>query len=133
MDISLAILDRKAGTVQYSGANNPLYLVRRGELTRYQADRMPIGIHVTDMAPFTNHIINVEAGDSIYLFSDGYADQFGGEQGKKFMYRQFQELLTSGAALPTHEQMERLDSRLLQWRGDYEQIDDILVIGFRIR
>lgn len=132
MDISLAILDRRAGTVQYAGANNPLYLVRGGELTRYQADRMPIGIHVTDMAPFTNHIIDIKAGDSIYLFSDGYADQFGGEHGKKFMYRQFQELLTSGAELPMLEQMERLDSRLLQWRGDYEQIDDILVIGFRI-
>ena len=133
MDISLAILDRKEGTLQYAGANNPLYLVRRGELTRYQADRMPIGIHVTDMAPFTNHKIDVEDGDSIYLFSDGYADQFGGEYGKKFMYRQFQELLTEGAALPMQEQMERIDTTLLRWRGDYEQIDDILVIGFRIR
>jgi serine phosphatase RsbU (regulator of sigma subunit) len=133
MDISLAILDRKEGTLQYAGANNPLYLVRRGELIRYQADRMPIGIHVTDLAPFTNHEIDVEAGDSIYLFSDGYADQFGGEYGKKFMYRQFQELLTKGAALPMQEQMERIDTTLLRWRGDYEQIDDILVIGFRIK
>jgi len=133
MDISIAIIDRKTDYIQYAGANNPLYHIRDGELTRYQADRMPIGIHVKEIAPFTNHKINVKKGDLIYLFSDGFADQFGGENGKKFMYRQFQEVLTSGSGLPMNEQVKQLDETFKNWRGEHDQVDDVLVIGFKIR
>lgn len=133
MDISLAIVDRNTDYIQYAGANNPLYRIRDGELTRYQADRMPIGIHVTEIAPFTNHKIDVRSGDLIYLFSDGYADQFGGDNGKKFMYKQFQELLASVSGLPMAEQREQLDTAFERWRGKFDQIDDVLVIGFKIR
>jgi serine phosphatase RsbU (regulator of sigma subunit) len=94
---------------------------------------MPIGIHVTEITPFTNHKIDVRKGDQVYLFSDGYADQFGGENGKKFMYKQFQELLTSISGLPMDKQKEKLDAAFDKWRGEYEQIDDVLVIGFKIR
>ena len=133
MDISLAIVDRNSDFIQYAGANNPLYHVRNGELTRYQADRMPIGIHVTEITPFTNHKIEVRPGDLVYLFSDGYADQFGGDNGKKFMYKQFQELLASVSGLPMAEQREQLDIAFEKWRGKFDQIDDVLVIGFKIR
>jgi serine phosphatase RsbU (regulator of sigma subunit) len=133
MDISMVMYDSKSNTIQYAGANNPIYIVRDGELIRYQADRMPIGIHVKETAPFTNHTVEISPGDCIYLFSDGYADQFGGEHGKKFMYRQFQEVLLAGASLPMEEQLARLDAAFLNWRGSYEQVDDVLVIGFRTR
>lgn len=132
MDISLITIDQKRHILQFSGANNPLYLVRRGDLTRYQADRMPIGIHVTDITPFTNHEIQVEPGDVIYLFSDGYADQFGGESGKKFMYKPFQELLTSISRKPMNDQAEILGSTFDNWKKGYDQVDDVLVIGIRI-
>lgn len=132
MDISLVIIDQGKRTIQYAGANNPLYLVRNGNLTRYQADRMPIGIHVTEISPFTNHIINTEAGDTIYLFSDGYADQFGGPTGKKFMYKPFQQLLTSVASEPASKQSEVVVSTFEKWIDGHDQVDDILVIGVTI-
>ncbi|MFO7573982.1 MAG: SpoIIE family protein phosphatase [Bacteroidales bacterium] len=133
MDISLIILDQKSKTVQYAGANNSIYVVNNGELTRHQADRMPIGIHVTDIAPFKNRIIKVEQGDVIYLFSDGYADQFGGESGKKFMYKPFQNLLLSLSQMPMEEQLDGIDTTFEEWKSGYEQIDDVLVIGLRIK
>ncbi|MBE0676702.1 MAG: SpoIIE family protein phosphatase [Bacteroidales bacterium] len=133
MDISMAIIDRKSGTLQYAGANNPIYVVSNGELTRYQADRMPIGIHVTDISPFTNHTIKVSKGDAIYLFSDGFADQFGGDAGKKFMYKPFQELLNSIASKPMADQMVILNESFEEWKKGYEQVDDVLVIGIRIK
>jgi serine phosphatase RsbU (regulator of sigma subunit) len=132
MDISLITIDQKRHILQFSGANNPLYLVSTGDLTRYQADRMPIGIHVTDITPFTNHEIQVEPGDVIYLFSDGYADQFGGESGKKFMDKPFQELLTSISRKPMNDQAEILGSTFDNWKKGYDQVDDVLVIGIRI-
>jgi serine phosphatase RsbU (regulator of sigma subunit) len=133
MDISLAIIDRKSETLQFAGANNPLYVVSNGELSRYQADRMPIGIHVTDISPFTNHTIRVRKGDAVYLFSDGFADQFGGESGKKFMYKPFQELISSIASKPMSEQLIILNESFEGWKKGYEQVDDVLVIGFRIK
>ena len=133
MDISLVIIDRKSDSIQYAGANNSIYTVSNGELTRHQADRMPIGIHVTDITPFTNHTIPVNRGDTIYLFSDGYADQFGGEYGKKYMYKPFQQLLLSLSSLPMEEQYGKIDTVLEEWKSGYEQIDDVLVIGLRIK
>ncbi len=133
IDMSIVVLNDDGGTIEFAGANNPLYLARRGSIERYRGDRMPIGIHVTSMTPFTNHVIEVEDGDVLYLFSDGYADQFGGDMGKKFMYKPFQKLLESVSLKPMDEQLKIVSDRFDTWKGDYEQIDDVLVIGVRVK
>jgi serine phosphatase RsbU (regulator of sigma subunit) len=132
MDISLVILDLKAGKLDYAGANNPLYLIRDGKMIQYKADRMPIGIHVTSITPFTNQSVEIRKDDYLYLFSDGYADQFGGPNGKKFMYKPFQELLLKHHEKPMELQKEILDNTFGKWKNDREQVDDVLVIGLHI-
>ena len=93
---------------------------------------MPIGIHRSSDKPFTNHLIKPEKGDRIYLFSDGYADQFGGPEEKKFKYSAFRDLLLRIHADPMEEQHRELERVLLDWMGKVEQVDDILVMGIRI-
>jgi serine phosphatase RsbU (regulator of sigma subunit) len=133
MDMTLAIIDKKTGAMDMAGANNSLYLFRNGELKEYKADKMPIG-YVEGMAKkFTNNHIELQKGDTVYLFSDGYADQFGGPKGKKFMVGQFRTFLSQIHKLPMNEQHHTLDSTIEQWRGNLEQVDDILVIGFRVQ
>ncbi|MBN1108929.1 MAG: SpoIIE family protein phosphatase [Bacteroidales bacterium] len=132
MDISLVIIDRQAGRLDYAGANNPLYLIREGSLQKHQADHMPIGIHFISFTPFTNNVIEIKTGDYLYLFSDGYADQFGGPKGRKFMYKPFQELLLKNHSLPMNEQMAILEKSFEEWKDGYEQVDDVLVIGIKI-
>ena len=132
MDISLVIIDRKAGRLDYAGANNPLYIIRDGKMMKYMADRMPIGIHFISFSPFTNQSIVIKKDDTLYLFSDGYADQFGGPRGKKFMYKPFQDLLLRVSSEPTELQKEILDETFAKWKNDREQVDDVMVIGIRI-
>lgn len=132
MDISLIILDLQAGKLDYAGANNPLYIIRDRKMLKFQADRMPIGIHFISFTPFTNQVIEIKKGDYLYLFSDGYADQFGGPKGRKFMYKPFQELLLRNHDKPLELQKEILDSTFEKWKGDLEQVDDVLVIGMYI-
>ncbi len=132
MDISLVILDLKAGRLDYAGANNPLYLIRDGKMIKYLADRMPIGIHFISFTPFTNQNIEISKGDYIYLFSDGYADQFGGPRGKKFMYKPFQDLLLRNCAKTMDLQKEILETTFEKWKGDREQVDDVMVIGIHL-
>jgi len=132
MDISLCIIDREAGKINFAGANNPLYLIRNGKMIKHQADRMPIGIHFISFTPFTNQIIDIQKGDYIYLFSDGYADQFGGDLGKKFMYKPFQDLLLKNHSKPMEMQKEILDTTFEKWKGNRDQVDDVLVIGIRL-
>ncbi|OFX89534.1 MAG: hypothetical protein A2W99_14505 [Bacteroidetes bacterium GWF2_33_16] len=133
MDIALCIIDSKANKMEFAGANNPLYLVRNNELTEYKGDRMPVGIHINFNKPFTNHEIEIKNNDHIYLFSDGYADQFGGESGKKFRYKKFQELLTEINEFPLYQQKEMLENAYIDWRGSLDQIDDVLVFGYKIK
>ncbi|HOO98355.1 MAG TPA: SpoIIE family protein phosphatase [Bacteroidales bacterium] len=132
MDISLVIIDRQAGRLDYAGANNPLYLIRGGALQKFQADHMPIGIHFISFTPFTNKNIKIETGDYLYMFSDGYADQFGGPKGRKFMYKPFQELLLKNHTLPMPEQKSILERSFEEWKDGYEQVDDVLVLGIKI-
>jgi serine phosphatase RsbU (regulator of sigma subunit) len=132
MDISLVILDMKAGKLDFAGANNPLYMIRDGKLIKHLADRMPIGIHFISFTPFNNHIVEIRKGDYLYLFSDGYADQFGGPKGKKFMYRPFQDLLLKNHTKPMSLQKEILDTTFERWKDNREQVDDVMVIGIRI-
>jgi len=131
MDLAFCCLDNKARTLEYAGANNPLYYIRNGELEEIKPDSQPVGKHER-RKPFTNHVLNLKEGDCIYIFSDGFADQFGGENGKKFKYKQFRELLLSNHGKPMEEQKQLLDESIENWRGELEQVDDICVIGVRV-
>ncbi len=133
LDIALCILDNKTRTMQFAGANNPVYIINNNELNEVKGDRMPVGIHINFDKPFTNHCIDLKKGDQVYLFSDGYADQFGGPRGKKFRYKQFKELLINISHEPMNIQKEILNNTHDKWRGSVEQIDDILVFGIKIK
>jgi serine phosphatase RsbU (regulator of sigma subunit) len=132
MDISFCIVDMEAGKLEFAGANNPLYLVRNGTLTKIPADKIPIGLYLSQPEPYTNNSINIQKDDCLYLFSDGYADQFGGRKGKKFMYKQFQELLLRHCYKPMKIQKEILDNHFEKWKGGYDQVDDVLVMGLSL-
>jgi serine phosphatase RsbU (regulator of sigma subunit) len=131
MDLSLTCYNRKTGILQFSGAYNPLWLVRDGELEEIKADRFPIGRSKDVAKKFTTVDIEVRKGDVIYFFSDGYADQFGGQGGKKFKSKPMKELVLALQDLPMEKQKEVLEGTLDAWRGDIEQVDDVLVIGRR--
>jgi len=131
MDIALCSIDFKNQTLEYAGAMNSLYIISNNELKEINADKQPIGAF-DNRKNFTNHSIKLKSGDHIYIFSDGYSDQFGGPKGKKFLYKRFQELLLSIHAKPMKEQKEILDKTIMDWKGNYEQLDDILVIGVKI-
>ncbi|GAB4132036.1 MAG: hypothetical protein Fur0041_02990 [Bacteroidia bacterium] len=133
MDIALIALNRKIGKLYYAGANNPLWILRGEELLVYKADKKTAGNYIIDdNGLFTEHEIEVRPGDVIYLFTDGYADQFGGPQGKKFKYKQLQEKLLQLRHLSIQEQESRLCSIFEDWKGNLEQIDDVLVAGIRV-
>jgi serine phosphatase RsbU (regulator of sigma subunit) len=136
MDMALCVLDLKNNTMQYAGANSPLYLIRGGgnepQLEEYKPDLMPIGYYYGKDTSFTNHCIKLEIGDTFYLFSDGYMDQKGGREEKKFLSRRFKELLLSVQDHPMHVQKNKLEKTLSDWMGNTAQIDDILVIGVRV-
>jgi serine phosphatase RsbU (regulator of sigma subunit) len=132
MDISLCIIDRSKNIIQYSGAYNNLYIIRNGELIEYQADRMPIGIFDLSDKEFTSTSIPILAGDIIYMFSDGYADQFGGPNNKKFKYSALKELLLKIHQLPVREQKKRLENEFFRWKGDNSQTDDVLIMGLKL-
>ena len=118
--------------MEYAGANRPLYLVRNGVVEHIRPDRMPIGIYEQEPLPFTNHSIKLEKGDSMYLFSDGYVDQLGGPLRKTFRVINFRKLLVKIQDRPMEKQKAILIEKLAAWQGKVEQIDDILVMGFRI-
>lgn len=131
MDIALCIIDEEMNTLQYSGANNSLYLVRNGDLVILRADQMQVGIHAIEEKSFTNHEIDLEDGDILYLFSDGFPDQFGGPKNKKFMYNNFRSLILSNFHLPMKEQKDVFKNTITEWMTGQEQIDDILVMGVK--
>ncbi len=136
MDISLLSIEFKKAVnlweLEFSGANNPLIHIRKGKLTEYKGDKQPIGIYAGTPLPFTNHVISLEKGDAVYLYTDGYADQFGGHQNKKFKYSQLKELLVSVAEIPISQQRDKLKVNFEAWKAGNEQVDDVLVIGFKI-
>ncbi|MEE4197168.1 MAG: SpoIIE family protein phosphatase [Bacteroidales bacterium] len=132
MDMALCVIDKERRKLQFAGANNPMYLIRKGELEKIKADRMPIGIHFRSDHPFTKQEFEIKGGETVYIFSDGFADQFGGDEGRKLKYKPFQELLSSIHSKSMKEQKEYLDYFFENWRGHLEQIDDVLVIGIKI-
>ena len=138
MDIAFCIIDIETNKLYYSGAFNPLYIVRKNrdtdsyELIIKKADRMPIGLHPTNDLNFTDHIVDLEKDDTIYIFSDGYLSQFGGEHNKKILPKTFQDLLLQIQILPMSEQKEKLKLFFNEWKNGYEQIDDVLLMGLKI-
>jgi serine phosphatase RsbU (regulator of sigma subunit) len=131
MDMALCIYHKNENLIEYAGAYNPLYLIRDGKLIEHKADRMPIGIYHVEKESFTNHEIPVKKGDVIYIFSDGYADQFGGPGQTKFKTGNMKKLFVEISAEPMSKQQEILEERFYKWKGDLEQLDDIIIIGIR--
>lgn len=132
MDICLCSIDDSKNEVQYAGALRPLVLVKKGVLTKIDSDRYPIGGHQDNNdLEYTTHTFTVEKTDTIYLFSDGYADQFGGPKGKKFMVKRMQDMLISIQGMNMQEQGTYLGKTITDWMGSMQQVDDILVIGIR--
>jgi serine phosphatase RsbU (regulator of sigma subunit) len=139
-EIALCLYDPVARTLEFSGANRPLYVIHSGDqkkggaksITQIRGDRMPIGIYEKDPEPFTDHLVQLNKGDSFYLFSDGYVDQLGGENRKTFRAVHFRKLLEEIHTKPMDEQRKILLKKHEEWKGEVEQIDDILVMGFRV-
>ncbi len=155
MDMALCVIDIDTYKVEFAGANNPLYIVSKSKelkvsegtpiklnkdlldketdyhLFEVKADKMPIAIY-EKMNEFYNNEIQLAKGDCLYMFSDGFADQFGGQKGKKFKYKPFKRLILSNAQKPMDEQKEILEKAFIDWRNGYDQIDDVVVIGIRL-
>jgi serine phosphatase RsbU (regulator of sigma subunit) len=133
MDISLCALDYNSKTLKWAGANNPLWVIRKDsqEIEEIKADKQPIGKYAS-ATPFTAHSLTLNQGDTIYLFSDGYPDQFGGDRGKKYKSGKFKKTLLSIVSQPIDLQKDLLDQEFETWRQDIEQIDDVCVIGVRL-
>jgi serine phosphatase RsbU (regulator of sigma subunit)/Tfp pilus assembly protein PilF len=131
MDMTLCRIDKNTMELVYAAANNSLYVLREGTLHEHKPDKQPIGYY-TDPKPFTQHTVQLQKEDVLYTFTDGYADQFGGQKGKKFKYKQLQELLVAVHTQPMEKQRDMLNDTLEQWRGDLAQVDDILVVGIKI-
>ncbi|MCW3105062.1 MAG: yrrB 5 [Bacteroidetes bacterium] len=132
MDATLCVFDLKGMWLRFSGANNPLWLIRNNELKEFAADKMPVGMYHGEQKPFSKQTLGLRKGDVIYLFTDGYADQFGGPKGKKFKYKKLQELLLEHHTKPMAEQKAILDATIEEWRTGLEQVDDILIVGIRV-
>jgi len=131
MDIALIKLNTETNELWYSGAYNPLWIKRGNEMLELAPDKQPIGVYDHEK-DFTVQNVQLSKGDIIYLFSDGYADQFGGPKGKKFKYKQLNELLKANAHLTMPEQKQKLETAFENCRGELEQVDDVCVIGIRI-
>lgn len=133
MDLALCALDPKTLVLEYAGAFNPLYIIREGKLIETQSDKIPIGTYLDgDFKNYTNHEIQLQKGDTIYIFTDGYADQFGGDKGKKLKYKAMQQLFISIQEKTMEEQREILQISIEKWKGNLEQVDDILIMGVRV-
>ncbi|MCW3071854.1 MAG: hypothetical protein JWO44_1744 [Bacteroidetes bacterium] len=132
MDVVLCSFDFVNMELQFAAANNPLWLIRDNEIMEFTPDKMPVGKYFEDQRDFRLQTIALKKEDIVYTFTDGYADQFGGDKGKKFKYRALQQLLLSIHRLPMKEQRQSLDRAIESWKGSHEQVDDILIIGVKI-
>ena len=132
MDLALCVLDKSNNILNFSGARNSLYHIRNNVLTEYRGDKQSIGFERGKGKPFTKYTIEVQKGDTIYLFSDGFVDQKGGKEERKFYYAPFQQLISSIQQEPMDKQREILITTFNEWKGNLEQIDDVLVMGVRI-
>ena len=135
MDIAICRIDHQKHALQYAGAMRPLWIVRKGQITEMKADKIPIGTKEKERAEgiiFHTQNVKPEKGDVFYIFTDGYVDQFGGENDKKFTSSKLRQLLAEVHSLDFRSQENRLREEHLKWKGDNEQVDDICVIGFML-
>jgi serine phosphatase RsbU (regulator of sigma subunit) len=132
MDIALCRIDMAKKQLSFSGANNGLYLLRSGALTEYKGNKQPVGLHSGPAGHFEEQCIELKKDDKIYLFTDGFPDQFGGPKGKKFKYKQLEDILISTSEKTLGEQSKVLAEKFDTWKGNLEQIDDVTLIGIRI-
>lgn len=131
MDIALITLDYKAGKLSYAGAYNPLIMIRNYELNEIKAEKMPIGFY-DQMRPYKRHEIMIQRGDRFYMSSDGFEDQFGGPDGKKFKSNKFKQLLLEIQSHTMQKQKEIIEKQFEEWKGELPQVDDVVVTGFEI-
>ncbi len=131
MDIALCIIDSKTHQINYAGANMSLHYTNQNILTEVKADKQPVGNHVIK-SPFTNHLIQLQKGDNIYLFTDGMPDQFGGPKGKKYKYKQLRELIQTSQHVSMAKQGELINTSFENWKGDLMQVDDVCLVGIRL-
>jgi serine phosphatase RsbU (regulator of sigma subunit)/tetratricopeptide (TPR) repeat protein len=132
MDCNIVVYDFKNQRIDYSAANNPVWICRGGEMIELHADKMPVGKHDTDAVAFITHSFRLQPNDVVYTFTDGFADQFGGPKGKKFKYKPLKQLLLDNSSLPMKQQQETLDKTFTDWKGALEQIDDVCIVGIRL-
>lgn len=132
MDMVLCVYNFEKMELEYAAANNPLWMVRDGAITEFKADKQPVGKYIDDNKPFNTQKIALKKGDWFYTFSDGYADQFGGPKEKKFKYKPLQELILKEHNESANEQHQALESAIIKWKGELEQVDDILVVGIKV-
>ncbi len=130
LDMAVSVINFRENTLQFSGANSPLVIIRGSELRQYRGDKMPVSIHY-NMHPFTRQVIDLLKGDCIYMFTDGFCDQFGGPDQKKFMSARLKEKLVEVSSLPMMKQGEKLNAIFEEWRGDNPQVDDVAMVGMR--
>ena len=136
MDIGFCILDTESKSLQFAGAYHSLFIIRKGELIQLIPDKMPIGIHfhksIDQLPSFNNQVMGLEQGDILYMFSDGYIDQIGGPQNRKFLSKRFKDQLMDLHKESLTRQKELLLQVFNDWKEDREQLDDILVIGMKV-
>ncbi|MHB8258744.1 MAG: tetratricopeptide repeat protein [Bacteroidia bacterium] len=132
MDMSLCCFDFAALTLEYASANNGIYILRNQEVMELKPDKMPVGMYTEEIKSFTYHKVQLQQGNVVYTYTDGYPDQFGGPKGKKFKYKQFTETLLAMSQKSIAEQKEGLANVFTNWKGSLDQVDDVTVIGIRI-
>ena len=131
MDIAICAWDFNSNTIQYSGANNPIWYVRDNTINEIKPSKQSVGI-TTKYSPFETHQVQLKKNDVFYLFTDGFPDQFGGERGKKYKYKRFKELLLKISSKNVNDQKNALKKEFLEWKKDFEQVDDVCVMGVRL-
>jgi len=133
MDVSLCVINKKTKKMDFAGAFNSIYLIRNNAIQEFIPDKQPVGAFIEDnIKPFTSQSFQLLENDVVYMFTDGYADQFGGPKGKKYKYKQLQHLLLSSYTKPFDEQNQIFKSAINDWKGSLEQVDDILLLGYKI-
>ncbi len=132
MDMTICVLDKESLMLTYAAANHTLYIIKNGVLDEYKGDKQPVGIFGNDLKPFKQHQVQLQAGDLIYTFTDGLADQFGGPKGKKFKYKQLKELILMVKDQPLAAQENVIYKGFSDWKGNLEQVDDVCLIGIKV-
>lgn len=132
MDVVVCALNTKTGQLEFACANNTLIHIRENKLAIHGPDKFHVGLgHGSEVQPFTNHRLQLQKGDCVYLSTDGFADQFGGEKGKKFKQKRLRELILQHSSASVADQQKNLDENFESWKGVLEQVDDVLILGFR--